>query len=267
MLGDLHMHSNWSDGLLSPTEVAAAAQAAGAEVVALSDHDTCAGVAEMSEACKRFGIINVPALEVTSHDGCDVHVLGYNIRPFDKDLNEFLKYMQKAREERAQIMLDRLSALGMPLTMEQVCVFARKTMSRGQVAHALVAAGYAKDIGECFEKWLYEGGPCFAPNTQATPIEAIARIHAAGGLAVLAHPVRLKKTDAEKIELIDRMAKAGLDGIEAVYKHSAPDRIALFTELAAKYKLFVTNGGDFHGRTSQILPRPLMPDTLAALGI
>lgn len=264
---DLHMHSYFSDGLLPPETVAELAKAAGAQAVALTDHDTVAGVERMRAACGKSGLVNLTGIEISTHAGCEVHILGYNLDTANAGLAAFLADMAAAKEKRIRAMLDKLAAHGMPLSFEQVKAFAVSSLSRGHVARAMVAAGYAADVGECFEKWLFEGGPCFVSNTQAAPETAIEIIHAAGGVAVLAHPMRMKCPDAQKFALIERLRKAGLDGIEAGYKNMPTEVTAPYSQAARRHGLFITNGGDFHGRNSRIVPRPLESAAVKALGL
>lgn len=264
---DLHMHSVYSDGLFPPAEVAARARAAGAEIVALSDHDTFAGIPEMDAACAKFGIRNIHAVEVSTFSDCEVHILGYNIDIENAAFVAFLDGMAAAKEQRIATVLERLAEHGMSLSLDAVKQEARTTLSRAHVARALVRAGYLPDVGTAFEEWLYEGGPCFVPNGFATPERAIDVIHAAGGVAVLAHPMRIKRPDAEKAALVQRLHRHGLDGIEARYKTYKPERAAPFIALAEQYNLFVTCGGDFHGGRSGIVPRELDRKTCQALGL
>lgn len=266
MKADLHMHSYYSDGAYPPAVLADYARKAGAEAVALSDHDTLDGIDEMNAACESLGIVNVPAVEISSFETCDVHILGYNIDPRRADLRAFLSEMETAKIQRIGRILDKLRVHGMPLELGDVRKFARSSLSRGHVARAVVERGWAASIQECFDRWLYEGGPCHVPNTKARPSEVVRLIHTAGGTAVLAHPIRLKLDDGAKAAYVRKLAAEGLDGIEASYKQSPPERTAFFTGLAKENGLFVTNGGDFHNaERNTICPRPLSEAAARAL--
>lgn len=255
---DLHCHSYYSDGLQSPTEVARLAARAGVQVIALTDHDTTAGVAEMTAACRALGLVNLPAVEISAFTDCDVHILGYNIDCKNRDLQSFLSDLERARTVRMGKILEKLAAHGMPLDMADVRRLAMGSVSRGHVARAMIAAGYETDLQDCFRKWINYNGKCYVPNDRVPPEEAIAAVHAAGGKAVLAHPCRLRMPDEDKAQFIARLAAAGLDGVEAVYKQSSPERVALFRGMAEENGLFVTTGNDFHSADRQtIVPRPL----------
>ncbi len=268
MLADLHAHSHYSDGLLPPARLAQAAAAAGLDIVALTDHDTTAGVVEMNAACAGCGVRNLPGVEISAFDRCDVHILGYNIDCENAALSAFLSAMAAARAERIGRIADKLAGYGMPIDFDALKRSAAGSLSRGHLARALLEKGYETDFKACFDKWLNPGCPCYLPQTRALPEEAIDIIHAAGGAAVLAHPVRLRMPDRDKAALIARLARAGLDGLEAVYKDSPESSVAFFRTLAADNGLFVTPGGDFHAPDTQCLyPRPLDPDAARALGV
>lgn len=267
MTADLHNHSYYSDGSLAPAQVAALAKAKGLDVVALSDHDTVAGVPEMLDACRKLHIACVPAVEISSYDADgDVHILGLNIDITDSRFLRLLGEMKAARTARMREMLALLAKHGMPLPFDRAAAFARGTMARGHIAQALVAAGYEKSIADCFQKWLHADCPCYVANHQITPTETIDAIHAAGGLAVLAHPVRMRKSDETHAAFVSALTAAGLDGIEADYRDSTPERIAFFRNLAMENGLFVTPGSDFHDPDrSTMRAWPLDPAAAKAL--
>lgn len=268
MLADLHAHSHYSDGLLPPARLAQAAAEAGLDIVSLTDHDTTTGVEEMNAACAECGVRNVPGVEISAFDRCDVHILGYTIDCKNAALTGFLSDMAAARAERVGRIADRLAAHGMPVDFDAVKRSAAGSLSRGHLARAMLEKGYETDFKACFDKWLNPGCPCYLPQTRALPEEAVDVVHAAGGLAVLAHPVRLRLSDGDKAALIVRLARAGLDGVEAVYKDSPEPAVAFFRKLAADNGLFVTPGGDFHAPdTQKLYPRPLDPDAARALGV
>lgn len=168
----------------------------------------------------------------------------------------------------ARRIADKLAGYGQPIDFDALKRSAAGSLSRGHLARALLEKGYETDFKACFDKWLNPGCPCYLPQTRALPEEAIDIIHAAGGAAVLAHPVRLRMPDQDKAALIARLARAGLNGLEAVYKDSPGSSVAFFRALAADNGLFVTPGGDFHAPDTQCLyPRPLDPDAARALGV
>ncbi len=265
---DLHCHSNFSDGELSPCELAQYAKQAGADAFALTDHDTMCGVNEARIAARNLGLKFVAGVEISAYCGANVHVLGYNVNAADSRFVAFEKEISEKREERAVRTLAVLEKHGMSLTLGDVYKYARRNPSRAHIARALVAAGYERDIRSCFSKWLKEGAPCYIPTDFMTPEQAVSFIRALGGKAVLAHPVRLKLSEEECENLIARMSECGLDGIEASYKFSDEQTVERYRALAEKYSLFVTNGGDFHAPDrSAFVPREVGGETLSALGL
>lgn len=268
MLADLHCHSYYSDGELPPARLAAMAKEAGAEAFALTDHDTARGVEEAAAAADNLGIRFVSGVEISTHGDCDVHILGYNLRFNQPEFIRFTREMEACKRRRVERMLEKLEGFKMPLTMDEVRVFAKESMSRAHVARAMVKKGYEPDVQSCFNKWLREGAPCYAANSYMKPCEAVQLIKECGGAAVLAHPVRLKLTQVDVAALVKQLADCGLDGIEADYKFSGEAAVRLYAMLAERNNLFVTNGGDFHTVERNVfIPRPISQRTAIALGL
>ncbi|MCI8596031.1 MAG: PHP domain-containing protein [Clostridia bacterium] len=256
MRGDLHIHSHYSDGLYSPTEVLRRAKEAGCEVVSLTDHDTFDGVDEANEAAKSLGIKNVTGAEISSYAGTKVHILAYGFNRLDPRFNAFIKELKARRRERAEKILARLADYGMPIPLRELDSCVSREISRPHIALAMVRLGYEKDFITAMRKWLLHGAPTYVPACGVSPEEAVEQIRSAGGLAVLAHPVRIDLDTYEKTALIKRLAAAGLNGIEAVYKRSSRATVKEFKELARSLGLFVTAGADFHADNNEIIARP-----------
>lgn len=268
MIADLHCHSNCSDGKLPPHLLAALAKKAGAEAFALTDHDTMCGVERARKAAEKEGIAFIGGVEISSYGICNVHVLGYNVDCKNSVFAEFEKKIADFRDERIREMIKRLNARGINVSYEDVAEFAVRSPSRGHVARAMVSLGYEPDIKTCFEKWLKEGEPCYVPNDMITPAEAVELILECGGVPVLAHPMRLKMSLEGGEKLVKGLKDVGLRGIEASYKLFDNSITAPFYEMAEKYDLFVTNGGDFHAPDrSAFVPRKISERTAAALGL
>lgn len=240
---DLHNHSTYSDGVLTPAELAEKAHAAGISLMALTDHDSLQGLAEMQAALSKFGMGFIPGVELSARtEGKEIHVLCYGIRNDCEAFNKKVTEIREKRSGRFQKMLDKLTDLGLPLDTE-IPDFRQQSPGRPHIAAALVKAGYVKDIKEAFNLYLANGMPAYVPNPKLEPEEAVELAHMAGGKAVLAHPEEIGDR-----ELAERLLKtADFDGVE-VYHPSADEAASLFwREKAEKYGLFMTGGSDYHG--------------------
>ncbi len=217
----------------------------GMEVIALTDHDTTAGIGEAQQAAAGSPLEVIPGLEINTEgpDG-DVHVLGYYINPGYEPLQERLRTLREARLVRARKMIERLAELGMPLKWERVLEIAGQdsAVGRPHIARALVEAGYVATAREAFDRYIGNDGPAYVPRLRMRPEEAIVVIHQAGGVAVLAHP------DHHPIlERLPDLVEAGLDGLEVYYPEHTPEDVARLGALATRYGLLMTGGSDFHG--------------------
>ncbi len=241
---DLHCHSVFSDGVETPTALVARAVAAGLTSLALSDHDAVHGLPEFEAAATGTGLIPVAATELsTRFDGEDVHLLGLFVDPGEPSLASRLAEMRRQRDLRGEAMVERLAAIGLPLDLEELRrVVGNGAFGRPHVARAMVAAGYARSFEEAFETYLSKGKPGYVPKPKWTLAEAIAAVRAAGGLAVVAHPIWY--ADPERV--VAQGVEAGLDGLEVV--HSDHDGVAAgrFAGLADRYRLLRSAGSDFH---------------------
>ncbi|MDW8351947.1 MAG: PHP domain-containing protein [Anaerolineae bacterium] len=245
MRTELHCHTSASDGQLSPTEVVHLARQRDVALLAITDHDTIAGNDEALAAGELLGVRVICGIEISalSRQG-EVHVLGYGVRPSDTATISRIAALRAVREARARAILDKLARLGVHIPFEQVQALAGDAMiGRPHVARAMVKAGAVQTEQEAFDLYLAEGKPAFVPHEGLTPGQAVQLIHAAGGLAVLAHPGLYVGNLAA---LLDEMIGAGLDGIEVFYPLHTPDQEARFAELAHRHGLLLTGGSDFH---------------------
>ena len=268
---DLHLHTTASDGRLTPGELILRAATKGVTVMAVTDHDTTAAVIDAQALGRAQGIDVIPGIEVTAVErGGDVHVLGYFFRPEDVALNTFLAEQRARRVTRVENIIDRLEALGLPVDGAALLEDARRQQGRAigrpQVARAMVAAGHVGDVGEAFDRWLGRGRPAFVAREGPPIVTVLEVLHAAGGLASLAHPGK-SRID----EHIEALRDAGLDALEVYHPdHDAADR-ARYAGLAARLRLLATGGSDFHGEPSHgvepgtsSLPEPAWLALLAA---
>ncbi len=265
---DLQSHSVHSDGALLPADVIAQAAQAGVQLVALSDHDTLAGTHEALAAGRKHGIEVVPATEITIVDPVreDLHLLGYRVDHGDMGLLELLAASRADRDARAGRMAAALREEGWALDEETLRrrSAAGQTVGRPHLAAAVLAepANAARlaseridDVGPLIAGYLITGKPAFVGRTMPSIAEAIAAIHAAGGVAVWAHPF----WDLEDPELVAatvrRFAAAGLDGVEAFYVTHTKDQTDLLAGMGAELGLLTTGSSDFHGPEHRLFSR------------
>ncbi|MFN8590531.1 MAG: PHP domain-containing protein [Thermomicrobiales bacterium] len=243
---DLHTHSTWSDGLLSPAALVEEAAARGLQVLALTDHDTVAGIAEAKDAGARHGVAIVPGVElsVSLDAGGEVHLLGYFVDSDDPALLAGLAGYAQAREERMERMVDRLRRIGAAIAVERVRELAgRGTIGRPHLARALIEAGHAADFNDAFARYIGRGRPGFVPRPRVEPDDAIALVRRAGGVPVLAHPFSAGGVE----DALDRLVPVGLLGMEVDYGEYIPEERETLRAIAARRGLIATGGSDYHG--------------------
>jgi predicted metal-dependent phosphoesterase TrpH len=242
---DLHTHSTASDGTEDPQTVVDLAYQAGLSAIAIADHDTIDGFTRLT-ADSPLPVRVVPAIEMSANVGdAEVHILGYFIDPASGYLAEQLAQLQRQRLRRIERFCDRLTAIGLPLTVDDVLSFATgNSIGRPHIARALIARGYVESVGDAFDRYLAGGRPGFVPRDDMTPERAIEIIHGAGGVASLAHPF----TTGDPVQTVERLHPAGLDGMEVEYGAYAEQDRAVLRSLAASAGLIATGGSDFHGR-------------------
>lgn len=247
---DLHTHSSVSDGTDDPGALVRRAAAAGLDVVALTDHDTCAGWDAAAAAAAEAGIVVVPGIELsTTLAGAGVHVLGYLPDPTYAPLAAELERIRSERLRRLRSIIERLAALGKPVALDEVRAAAgtAATVGRPHVADALVEKGYVRDRDEAFDHWLAEGRPAFVPKYAPETAAGIALLDAAGGAAVLAHPWGRGSRRVLGPQAIADLAAAGLAGLEVDHEdHDEAARREL-RGLAGELDLVVTGSSDYHG--------------------
>lgn len=248
---DLHTHSRVSDGTDTPTTLVMKAFQAELDVIALTDHDTFGGVLEAQEAGKRIGVKVLCGIEMsTQREGRAVHLLGYGCDMYDRALNEELARIRVGRSERLPSMVAQLNEAGLELTMDDVMTAAQgaPVVGRPHVADALVARGYVADRDEGFAKWLDTDRPGYVQR-YACPLEdAIDLIHAAKGVAVIAHPWARGNRDLLPAPYLeDLMANHGLEGIEVDHPDHDPDTRSLLFEMGGRVGLVRTGSSDYHG--------------------
>ncbi|MFD8814127.1 PHP domain-containing protein [Streptomyces sp. NPDC059627] len=246
---DLHCHSTASDGTDSPAELVRNAAAAGLDVVALTDHDTTRGYAE-AVAALPAGLTLVTGAELSCRvDGVSMHMLAYLFDPEEPGLLAERELVRDDRVPRAQGMIAKLNALGVPVTWEQVKRIAGDgSVGRPHVASALVELGVVPTVSDAFtEEWLADGGRAFMEKHETDPFEAIRLVKGAGGVCVFAHPGAAKRGRTVPESAIAELAAAGLDGIEVDHMDHDEDTRARLRGLAGELGLLVTGSSDYHG--------------------
>lgn len=247
---DLHCHSTRSDGLLTPSEVVRRAAGRGVSVLALTDHDEVAGLAEARVAAREAGVqfIEGSELSVTWRDHT-VHIVALGIDPENSLLANGLANVRTSRDARARRIAQSLAASGIPDALEGALAYvtSERLISRTHFARHLIDAGHARDMKQAFKRFLTTGKPGYVPHTWATLSDAVGWIHAAGGQAVIAHPGRYKLTDVELRALVNEFRDLGGDALEIVSPSHTPAQYAEFAALARAFGLKASCGTDFHG--------------------
>lgn len=249
---DLHCHSTFSDGSLSPEQLVEEGLQAGLSALALTDHDTTAGLPRFLAAGVDKPIRLVPGVELSVDCSSGVmHMLGYWMDMANPELNRQMEWVRDARTMRNRTMLEKLNALGMAMTWEEVQAFAGEdVVGRPHFAQVMLQKGYAKDKNEVFDKWLGNGKPAYVDRSRLTAVAAVAVIRQAGGVAVLAHPFSLHIGLDGLEKLFLELAGLGLAGVECYYSEHSADLTREYLALAKKADLVPTGGSDFHGAVS-----------------
>lgn len=264
---DLHTHSTASDGTLTPAESVAHAAMAGVTHLALSDHDTVAGVAEARQAAQEHSIHFIPAAEFSAswhsegRKALTIHIVGLQLNTDSPALQRALQILAEQRLQRAEQIAQRLEKAGAPNTLETVQQLAGTgQLTRTHFAQALVSLGYARDAKQAFKRYLGHGKPANVAGNWPDMVDTIDCIHAAGGVAVLAHPTRYKLTRRWLLQLVTDFKLAGGDALEVVTGNSTPGEVSMLAGWARRFALAASVGSDYHGAiTPWLKPGRLMP--------
>lgn len=248
---DLHTHSTFSDGSLTPEQLVREAERARLSALALTDHDSICGLERFMAACSKSIVRGVPGVEISVDchpSDATMHILGYFIDPANAGLNEHVNRLRDGRQRRNEEILKRLNAMGLMLTMNEIASFAgENNVGRLHFAQALVARGYVRTTQEAFDKYLAKGKSGYADRLRFQPRGGVEMIRNAGGIAVLAHPFTLNLGKQALADCVAELVQAGLQGIEIYYPQHSPKLIQQYLDLAAQFHLIATGGTDFHG--------------------
>ena len=242
---DLHTHSNFSDGILTPTALVDLAVSRGVEVMALTDHDSIEGIPEAVQAASRHpGFTLIPGVEMsTDIPGAEVHVLGYFVDPNDALLQEELAELRNSRRDRGRRMVEKLRDLGIDIRWERVQAIAGGgAVGRPHVAQALLETGRISSLPEAFERYIGRSGPAYVERTKMTPVETVAFLHQRGALPVLAHPREMPELEG----LLPTLKEAGLVGLEVYYQDYDEANMQRLLAIARSHDLIPTGGSDYH---------------------
>ncbi|MBX3396301.1 MAG: PHP domain-containing protein [Phycisphaerae bacterium] len=246
---DLHLHSTASDGGYPPSRLVEMAHARGLSAVALTDHDTVAGCEEAAARAAQLGVEFIPGIELeAAHPRGALHILGYFVDTACTALADLSAAAVQRRAERNREILERLRVLGVNLPQDVIEPdVPRHAIGRPHIAHALVRAGHVRDFRTAFNDYLADGAPAFVPFMLPAAEAVIAAIRSAGGLASLAHPVRLRYGSSLELRtLVKRLRDAGLAAIETIHPSHLPVQTREYHRLAEELGLAATGGSDFH---------------------
>jgi 3',5'-nucleoside bisphosphate phosphatase len=247
---DLHTHTLYSDGTFTPAESVALALERGLTALSISDHDSTEGLPEAFDAAQGTGLEVVPGVEFsTIHEHGGVHVLTYWPDVVNQEFQAELRRLREDRYLRGERMVRKLQDLGYPILFERVREIASgKNIGRPHIARALVEAGVVAEVKDAFsDELIGTGGRAYVEKHALRPLDAIALMKRAGGLAVLAHPVHWRDGLPVPDELIEQMVNAGLDGIEAAHPDHDPETEARYRDMAKRFGLVATGSSDCHG--------------------
>ena len=252
---DLHLHTTCSDGRLTPSELIRLTAGQGLRVVSVTDHDSTEGLAEAYETAREFPQMRIiPGIELsTDIPGDEIHMLGYFIKYDDAQFQDTLLRFRRGRVERAQLMVEKLDALGIHLVWERVQVIAGEgAVGRPHIALAMVEAGYCTEPQYAFPEYLGRNGLAYVERPKMLPAEAVEMILGIGGVPVLAHPAYMLDMRAS----IAKLVPAGLVGMEVYYSRYKPEVVQELAQLAKRHGLIPCGGSDYHGLGNTDEPLP-----------
>ncbi|HXX62502.1 MAG TPA: PHP domain-containing protein [Bacteroidota bacterium] len=241
---DLHLHTTFSDGALSPRELIDRARLAGLSAISITDHDHTGALESAIDLGGRDGIEVIPGVELSTIIGeLDVHILGYFIDRRDAGLQQYLALFRTERRKRAERIVEKLNSLHVPLSLDAVLEQAGEgSIGRPHIANALVDEGLTATYHEAFLKYIGFGKPAYEGKYMISPAEAIDLIATAGGLSFLAHPSTFVDD-----KIVRELIEAGIDGIEVVHPSHGPELVAHYSGIVSEYFLLASGGSDFHG--------------------
>ncbi len=246
---DLHVHSTYSDGTLTPAELVKHAKTLDISAFALTDHDTAEGVDEAVKAGNELGVEVVPGVELSTHyDSKEIHIVGLYIDYTDKSLKKELDSSRNSRENRNRRICECFAELGIDVPYDEMLkLYPDAVITRAHFADYLVKKCIIKSRNEAFERYLGDNRPCYVRREKMQPARAIELIKNAGGIAILAHPVLYHLGSEQMNKLIEYLCDSGISGLEAIYSTYSTGEELQMRRLASKHNLLISGGSDFHG--------------------
>ncbi|NDV24030.1 PHP domain-containing protein [Desulfovibrio sp. JC022] len=245
---DLHTHSTASDGTFSPAELVRAAKEAGLTAMALTDHDTMAGLPEALETGVKAGIEVIPGCELSVESMVGVlHVVGLWVDPYSERLKRVFEQVRARRVERNEAVVTKLQKLGFDISMEEVQGQAAGTIGRPHMARIMLEKGYVKSFDEAFTEYLGKKGKAYFPKNNMSAEEAFDLLRSTDATPILAHPFLLSSDEDVLDREVGRLQEMGLQGIEVYYSSHTIEMTGIAKGLARKYDLLPSGGSDFHG--------------------
>ena len=248
---DLHIHTTASDGTDSPEAVVALAAGKGFSIIAITDHDTMCGVPEAVAAGEKYGVRVIGGVEISAGGQTEVHVLGYGVRDVER-LEQTLTLMRDKRAERMAGMVEKLRALGVDVTLDEVTALSGGSVGRSHLARVLIDKGVVRDVREAFAKYLSPGKPAYVEREKLGVQQAVWLIADCGGLPVIAHPGQNRGESYWGRERFHALKAYGLRGIEVYHMAHGAAQAAAFERIARAENLLVTGGSDYHGRVKNV---------------
>ena len=261
---DLHLHTTFSDGTLTPTELVRLCASNGLRVISVSDHDSTEGLCEAREAARAFPQMElIPGIELsTDLPGAEVHLLGYFVDEEDAEFQSTLHRFREGRVERGRAMVERLNEMGLGISWDRVREIAGEaSIGRPHIAQALVEAGYVKYSKDAFDRYIGRNGTAYVERIRVTPVEAVGILIANGALPVMAHPTYYddlsQKGDYGGLRnVLAELREAGLVGMEVHYKDYSPEQVNQLAGIADEHGLIPCGGTDYHGLGNPGDPEP-----------
>ncbi|MCH7799913.1 MAG: PHP domain-containing protein [Chloroflexi bacterium] len=261
---DLHLHTTFSDGTLTPTELVNLCASRGLKVIAVSDHDSTEGLPEAMAAAEAHpGLTIIPAIELsTDIPGSEIHMLGYFVDTSDQDFQNTLEEFRKGRHNRGELMVEKLNNMGVDVSWERVQEISDGgAIGRPHVAQALVEAGYIEFPREAFDRYIGRDGPAYVARPKLTPEDAIDLLVKNGAIPVMAHPTYSQaKSDrggvASLLETVQSLREHGLVGMEVFYGDYTPDQVSSLKEIADNLGIVPCGGSDYHASGNPDEPQP-----------
>ena len=252
---DLHTHSTASDGSYAPAELVFYGKERGLSAMALTDHDTVAGLKEALEAGRACGLEVIPGVEITAVvEDCDVHIVGLFIEPDHSAIQQQLKLFAEGRNYRNQAIIEKLQAAGYNISSVDFEPYRDRTITRGHIASILSKRGYARDNKDAIARYMTKGAPTYVVRETPPPEDCIEAIHCSGGLAFVAHVNQIAPQDTvQSIAICKKVIAAGADGLETLYCEYDAFWEEATEAIAREYNLLRSGGSDFHGAIKQRL--------------